>query len=293
MKAIIRKTAWLALLAAFFLSSAKAGQSRGSSQQPQPSPPPPQQTQTKPAQPSAFSLDDALAPPPASTAEEDAAFKAVMDKKTNDTPHRVELGEAFIKKYPQSRYLEPVLSAMTLNYLNTNKIPQAIATGDKALGMNPDDVLVLALLSQTLSRAWSPTASDAQAQLDKAEKYARRTIELTPTLKKPPELMDQEFTNHKNKLLSMVHSGLGVVIFQRRKFTESIPDLEEAVKIVPDPDPVNYYVLALANQSAQHFNDAVAAFTKCGEIVGPVQATCKARIDDAKKRAATQISAPK
>ncbi len=290
MKETIRKTSRVVLAMLFSVSSAWAWQSQGNGQQQQP--PPPQQNQPKPAQPSAFSLDDPNAPLPASK-EEDDAYKAAMDAKANDVPRRIQLGEEFVAKYPQSRYLESVLSALTLNYLIVGNTQKMINTGDKALGLNPDDVLVLALMGQTLSRAWNPNAPDAQAQLDRAEKYAKRTIELTPNLQKPAGTSDQDFANANNQRLSLAHSGLGVVNFQRHKFAESIADLEEAVKIVPNPDPVNYYVLGLAQVNSQHFNDAVTSFTKCAEIPWQLQASCKARLEDAKKQAATQLSAPK
>src|SRR5260370_30375429 len=189
MKETIRKSSWRVVAVLFPLSSAWAGQGQGSGQQQQP--PPPQQTQPKPAQPSAFSLDDATAPPPVSSKAEDDAYKALMDAKANDVPHRIQLGEEFIAKYPQSRYLEPVLVAMTLNYFFAGNTQKMINTGDKALGLNPDDVLVLALMSQTLSRACKPDAPDAQAQLDRADKYGNPTTELTPTFQKPPGTTDK------------------------------------------------------------------------------------------------------
>src|SRR2546422_7996298 len=95
MKETIRKTSWLMLAVLFLLSPARAGQSQGSGQQQQP--PPPQQTQPKPAQPSAFSLDDSNAPPPVSSKAEDDAYKALMDAKASDVPHRIQLGEEFIE----------------------------------------------------------------------------------------------------------------------------------------------------------------------------------------------------
>src|SRR3989475_6072682 len=87
MKETIRKTSWLMLAVLFLLSPARAGQSQGSGQQQQP--PPPQQTQPKPAQPSAFSLDDSNAPPPVSSKAEDDAYKALMDAKARSEERRV------------------------------------------------------------------------------------------------------------------------------------------------------------------------------------------------------------
>ncbi len=65
------------------------------------------------------------------------------------------------------------------------------------------------------------------------------------------------------------------------------------MKIDPNPDPVNYYLLGMANKIASHFDDAVAAFNKCAAMAGPMQGTCKTQVDDAKKLGATQLSAPK
>jgi hypothetical protein len=61
----------------------------------------------------------------------------------------------------------------------------------------------------------------------------------------------------------------------------------------PNPDPVNYYLLGMANKGASHFDDAIAAFNKCAALTSSLQATCKAQADDTKKKSATELSAPK
>jgi hypothetical protein len=61
----------------------------------------------------------------------------------------------------------------------------------------------------------------------------------------------------------------------------------------PQPDPVNLYLLGISNEKTSHFDDAVTDFTKCAAIPSGMQATCKQDIDEAKKLAATQLSAPK
>ncbi len=80
---------------------------------------------------------------------------------------------------------------------------------------------------------------------------------------------------------------------RRGKNAEAIPELEQAVKIDPNPDPVNYYLLGMANKATSHFDDAVAALNKCVAMGGPLAGTCKAQVEDAKKLGATQLSAPK
>src|ERR1043166_1053273 len=106
---------------------------------------------------------------------------------------------------------------------------------------------------------------------------------------------DQTFVAAKNATLAMAHSGLGLVYFRRGKFNDAIPELEQSVKIDPNPtpDPVNLYVLGMSNQKASHFDEAAAAFNKCAAISGGLQTACKTGADESKKQASTQLSAPK
>lgn len=302
MKAIHLKVLGLSLAA--ILSSTAWGQGAGSSGQQQPQAKPPQQqpsaNQPKPGQaatPGSPATPDTSKPvAPAATAEEDAAYRTLMEKKTNDAAdvaRRIQLGEDFLKKYPESRYVPSVYSAMTLNYLMAGDTAKMMDAGGKALQKNPDDILVLALLGQTIPRAWNPSQPDAQKQLDTAEKYAKRVIELTPALVKPEGQSDEDFTMANKQRLAMAHSGLGLVYFRRGKFPEAVPELEESTKLITEPDPVNYYLLGMSLQKTSHYDNAVAAFTKCAEIEGPLQAGCKDGLAQAKKSTATQLSAPK
>src|SRR5260370_781637 len=147
---------------------------------------------------------------------------------------------------------------------------------------------------QPQRRTAKDKAPDAVKQLDKAELYSKRAIEITPTLPKPENLTDEAFSNAKNDTLSMAHSGLGLVYIRRGKFSEAIPELEQSVKsdTHPDPDPVNYYLLAVADQQPSHFDPPPPAFSKCASVPSSLQAACKSSADEAKKQGSTQLSAP-
>lgn len=253
--------------------------------------PPPQQTDKKPSG-DTITLDT---PAPPVNAEEDAAFKAFDSAPNTDLNKKIQLGEEFVQKYPQSRYLSPIYSTLTQAYLQTNNIPKMQEVGEKEIALNPNDVQVLASLGQTIPRAMNSSTPNIPQQLDKAEKYSKSAIELTPTIPKPANLTDEQFTSAKSVVLAMAHSGLGLVCWRRGKFAEAIPEFEQAVKIDPHPeeDPVNFYVLGIVNEKTSHWDDAVAAFTKCAAIPGSLQGPCKGLVDDAKKKAATELSAPK
>jgi hypothetical protein len=89
----------------------------------------------------------------------------------------------------------------------------------------------------------------------------------------------------------MAHSGLGLVDFNRQKYSDARAELRQAVQLAATPDPVDEYVLGIADVQTSHFADAVTAFGKCADS-GPLSQQCKARGEDAKKKAATELSAP-
>src|SRR6267378_617263 len=213
---------------------------------------PPAKQSDKPKTPEATPLTlDAPAPV---NAEEDAAYKAFQAVNPSDAAKKVETGEAFLLKYPESRYKSPVYGSLTYAYLQAGNTQKMQEYGEKEIALVPNDV---------------------------------------STLAKPENLTDEAFTSAKNQTLAMAHSGLGLVYVRRGKNAEAIPELEQAVKIDPNPDPVNYYLLGMANKVTSHFDDAVTAFNKCATMTGPMQGTCKTQADDAKKLGATQLSAPK
>src|SRR5260370_21507393 len=102
--------------------------------------------------------------------------------------------------------------------------------GEKEIEMNPNDARVLAVMAQTLARTYNAKAPDAAKQLDKAELYSKRAIEITPTLPKPENLTDEAFINAKNDTLVMAHGGLGLAYIRRGKVSEAIPELEQSVQ---------------------------------------------------------------
>jgi tetratricopeptide (TPR) repeat protein len=265
-----------------------SGQSGQSGQQN----PPPAQQQTDKDKANTLTLDT---PAPPVNAEEDAAFKAFDAIPLTDGPKKIAAGEAFLQKYPQSRYLAPVYSNLVKLYLQANEIQKMQDAGEKDVALAPNDVQTLAILGQTLPRAWNATMPNATVQLDKAEKFSKSAIELTPTIAKPEGMTDAQFATAKNQTLAMAHGGLGLVYFRRGKYDAAIPEFEEATKVDPNPeaDPVNFYVLGISDEKASHFDAAVAAFNKCASIPGSLQPTCKNNAEEAKKLGATQLSAPK
>jgi tetratricopeptide (TPR) repeat protein len=258
-----------------------------------------QQQNDKDKQPAPLSMDTPqgnapTAAPPAASPEEEAAFKEFQAVSPNEIDKRIPMAEQFLQKYPQSRYRPVMYQTLVSGYLAKQEVPKMLDAGEKEIALNPNDTPVLGLMGQTLARTVNSKTPNALEQLNKAEQYSKRAIEVTPTLPKPPDLTDEQFTTAKNNALEMAYSGLGLVYLQKGKFSDAIPVLEQSVKADnhPEPDPVNWYLLGLANEKASHFDAAVAAYTKCAAIQSTLQSNCKSGIDSAKKASSTQLSAP-
>jgi tetratricopeptide (TPR) repeat protein len=276
-------------LTAFLLCGATSAVARGGQSQPAQQQPPAQADKDKQPNPAPLSMDNVAAP---ASPEEEAAFKAVQQ--ATDPNKRTQLAEEFLQKYPQSRYRPSMYQSLVSGYFATQQVPKMLDAGEKEIEMNPNDAPVLAVMAQTLARTYNAKAPDAAKQLDKAELYSKRAIEITPTLPKPENLTDEAFNNAKNDTLVMAHGGLGLVYIRRGKYSEAIPELEQSVKADthPDPDPVNYYLLGVADKQTSHFDAAAAAFSKCAAVPSSLQGTCKSSAEDAKKQGSTQLSAP-
>lgn len=284
---------------ALLLTAGQVSFAQSSGQSQPPAPAAQQPDKSKPSDPAGQPMDkpQAQTAAPAAAAanpEEEAAFKAIGDTPPADHEKKIKLGEEFLQKYPQSRYRPAVYQTLVSGYFATQQVPKLLDAADKDIALNPADAPVMAVVAQTIARTFNPKAPDAEQQLVKAESYSKKAIEIVPTLPKPANLTDDAFLAAKNDTLVMAHSGLGLVYIREGKFAESIPELEQAVKsdVPTHPDPVNYYLLGLANDKTSHFDAAGAAYTKCAAQQSSLQATCKAGADEAKKKGSTQLSAP-
>ena len=240
------------------------------------------------------SLDQATKPGEQAGASKDElkAYKDVYDARSGDPMHLIEAGEAFLMKFPMSVYAGAVYSELASAYLSTNQPDKMVQAGQKAVEINPDNVDVLPLLAWAIPRRVTAQTPDAAQQLAKAQDFAKHGIQLLTTMPKPEEMDDAAFTKAKNEKLAMCHDGIGVAEVKTGKYDDAINELNQSVELSATPDPVDFYLLGVANQFTSHFTDSIAAFTKCS-TAGPLQTQCKSGLDEVKKKSQNSLEAPK
>ncbi len=142
-----RKSNWLEVLtiAGFLLGScgmAAAQGSQGSQSGQGGQSQPPAQSSDKSKTPDVTPLTLDSAPPPVN-AEEDAAFKAFQAVPMSDAKQKIQLGEAFLQKYPETRYKSGVYSLLAFAYLQDGQIQKMQEYGEKEIALVPNDVSTL------------------------------------------------------------------------------------------------------------------------------------------------------
>jgi tetratricopeptide (TPR) repeat protein len=237
--------------------------------------------QAQPGQP------DQNAPPaaPQLDPQEEAAYKAYYDAGPQAEDTRIQLGNDFIQKYPTSRYVESVYSGLVQAYYAKQDWKNFYADADKALALNADDVSVLAIVGWVIPHNFNPADPDAQKNLDKAESYEKRAIEVIGAMPKPASLTDDQFATSKAAALSEAHSALGLVYFRKQEPADSASELQQATQAAASPDQTDYYVLGLDLNNLKRFPEAADAFGRCSQIMGSLQDRCKQYADNAKKQA--------
>jgi tetratricopeptide (TPR) repeat protein len=270
MKCAIAKAGGLAVLGLFLAVAGWAQQA-------------PSLNQPKPGQPAKGG--------PVVSKDENNAYKAIYAAQKSDPMHLIELGEAFVAKYPMSYYAGAVYGMLTATYLATNQTDKMIDAGNKALTLDPDNVDVLPILAWAIPRRVNGNSGDSLQMLQKAQGYAHHGLDLMAAAEKPKEMSDEEFAKAKNEKISMCHDGLGVVAVKTGHNDEAITELTQAIQLSADPDPVDNYLLGIAQENSSHFTDAISNFTKCSAN-GPMQAQCKAQLDATKKKSQNSLEAP-
>jgi tetratricopeptide (TPR) repeat protein len=215
--------------------------------------------------------------------EQQAAYAAFL--KETDPAKKIQIGNAFLRNYPKSQYVEPVDFGMMNAYRAQKDWPNAYRFADAALALQPNDVDVLATVGWTIPHVTNPSEPDANQQLAKAETYAKRAIEALAKLSKPRDLTDAQFADAKTKRAFQAHSALGLVYFRRDHYDDSAKELAQATTDNPAPDPTDLFILGVDLQNVKRDGEAADAFRACSQIAGALQERCKQSADAAKARA--------
>ena len=217
--------------------------------------------------------------------KERSAYEAFY-KENQEPAKKIELGKAFLQKYPKSPLAEAVDAGMVNAYIARQDWPDLYSTADSALSLKPDDIDVLTTVGWVIPHEYHPDDPDADALLDKAETYEKHALDVMNTMPKPSHISDAQFAAMKAQKALQVHSALGLVYFRRSDYDASAKELEQATQGNANADQSDLYVLGIDQLNLKHYNDAVDAYSRCSQIGGGLADQCKQGADTAKRLAA-------
>src|SRR5260370_38424305 len=109
-----------------------------------------------------------------------------------------------------------------------NNTAKADQYGEKAFAADPTNVPNLNLLADDYATQ--------RVNLDKAADYAKKAVELAPTMKKPEGMSDEQFKTNRDSQLGFAHLTLGYILFQRaaksRKVAPAIQEFKTAIDLL-------------------------------------------------------------
>jgi tetratricopeptide (TPR) repeat protein len=217
--------------------------------------------------------------------KEENAYKDFYNPK-NELDKKIQLGQAFLQKYPKSPLAEAVDAGLVNAYVAKQDWKEVYASADNALALKPDDVDVLTTVGWVIPHVYQPDDPNGSAELDKAETYEKHAMEVLATMPKPSSLSDAQFAAAKAQKSAQAHSALGLVYFRREDYANSAKELEQAMQGNPNPDATDLYVFGMDLQNLKRYPEAADAFNRCAQVTGALQDACKNNADVAKRQSA-------
>ncbi len=216
-----------------------------------------------------------------------------------DPDARVKAVEDLITKFKDTEFKEWALQMETISYQQKNDFDNMLIAGERTLEANPDNVVVLITLAQSIPQRTKEFDLDKEEKLQKAEKYAKKAQTLVPNLNKfNPQISDEEWTGYKKSAMSQVHEALGMIAFTRKNYPASEQAFKAAVDVSPQPDSTTLYRLAMVYTAQNKYDEAIAALEKSIDAGGvkmggkDLAAEQKANVLKAKEAAGAKPAAP-
>jgi tetratricopeptide (TPR) repeat protein len=164
----------------------------------------------------------------------------------------ISAAESFESHWPHSKLLGHVLELELEAYRSLNDSASAILIGEKVLKVAPDNLLVLTNIAYILA-----SSTSEQQQLARAERYARRELELSRTIRIPKRISPKEWAEMQGRQNSTAHAALGLVAYKRGNITGAIQEFETAVKLAPAPEAAHYYRLGMLYEASGNESGAM------------------------------------
>jgi tetratricopeptide (TPR) repeat protein len=137
-----------------------------------------------------------------------------------DGNKRLQRLDSFVQAYPDSPNVGQINFNYFIAYKMANNVAKAEEFAEKAVAADPNNISTLNVVADDYATR--------QTDLDKAEEYAKKALELAGSMKKPEGMTDEQFKAQQDSQLGFAHLTLGYISFQRDSRTKKVgPAIEE------------------------------------------------------------------
>lgn len=171
--------------------------------------------------------------------------------------------DAFLKRYPKSRYAPQVWPHLMNAYRSAGDMANALAAADKLLHVNPTNLDALLLSGQILL--------EQRMHYPKVLANGTRVLELVANQPKPEELSPREWEKRKNYYIGAANLMLGNTYVNTNNFVMADKHLRIALPHMRGAERAEVailFFLGWANYNMEKYAEAAEFFRQCAPFGG-------------------------
>lgn len=200
--------------------------------------------------------------PQAKSKEEFDAYNLAASK--TDPAQLEAAADEFAQKFPNSELKELLyVRAMSL-YQQQNNSTKVVASGRKAIALNPTNPVPLVAVASALVMDTRETDLDRDARYTEAGKDAQAALDNVETgLEIPPGVPPAQIAAAKANLRSIAYDTLGVIAMNKKDYAAAEQNFQKAAELMKDqPDAVVYLRLSVAQDNEKKYPEALDSANK-------------------------------
>jgi tetratricopeptide (TPR) repeat protein len=193
--------------------------------------------------------------------------------RTADATKRAAFLVRFAQLFPDSPFANQALGVAAASYRQTQNTAKMLDVANGLLAKDPDNLGMLLLLADYYS--------EKGEQLDKAESYAKKSVSLLETAKKPDGVTDEQWKQQSGLQKGLALSALGQVNIQKKNNAQAVDNFRSAAPLLKSDDggyARNQYRLGFALLNLKRVPEAKAAFTDAASVNSPYKALAQEKL---------------
>jgi len=193
--------------------------------------------------------------------------------RTADAAKRAALLVRFAQLFPDSPFANQALGVAAASYRQTQNTAKMLSVANDLLAKDPDNLGMLLLLADYYS--------EKGEQLDKAESYAKKSVALLETVKKPAGATDEQWKQQSALQKGLALSALGQVNIEKKNNAQAVDNFKAAAPLLKSDEGSyarNQYRLGFALLNLKRLPEAKAAFTDAASVNSPYKALAQEKL---------------